>query len=392
MAIGELPLSIHAPSHLTGGRLLQKHMPELDVLRGIAILMVVLYHGLYWSGAVSSSRIGTRFIQATVFGWLGVNLFFVLSGFLITGILLDTKGGQSYYRRFYQRRLLRILPAYLATIAVLLLLHHLTVGSAIIALGFLANYANTFTLSPNYGPFWSLSVEEQFYLLWPLLVVKVNLRIFTTISIAICLIEPILRYLTATGHLPLGPVRESTVLIADNLAFGALAAIFARSASGTRRNGVKLGLAAILIGLAILVAGLPFGILHRSNDFGAAFQPVPWNFFFTGLLLSFLGLRSSFFSGIYAASMRFLGHISYGLYLIHLLAFDAYAWLVLHLPSSVQAFLFGAFVRMFLAGMLAVLIAWLSRKFYEEPFLRMKFDSAPPKSHRLQPDFPNSAL
>ena len=95
---------------------LQKHMPELDVLRGLAILVVVLYHGLYWSGAVSTSRIGTLFIKASVFGWLGVNLFFVLSGFLISGILLDSKGRSNFYRRFYLRRVFRILPAYWATI------------------------------------------------------------------------------------------------------------------------------------------------------------------------------------------------------------------------------------------------------------------------------------
>ncbi len=100
-------------------------MPELDVLRGAAVLMVVLYHGLYWSGAVSSTRLGMFLIKASVVGWLGVNLFFVLSGFLISGILLDSKGHSSYYRRFYQRRVVRILPAYLVTIAVLLLLHFL---------------------------------------------------------------------------------------------------------------------------------------------------------------------------------------------------------------------------------------------------------------------------
>lgn len=349
-------------------------MPELDVLRGVAILLVVLYHGLYWSGAVSSSRIGTLFIQATVFGWLGVNLFFVLSGFLITGILLDTKGKQSYYRRFYARRFLRILPAYLAMIVLLLLFHLLTSGAALVALFFLVNYNNAFSVPPNYGPFWSLSVEEQFYLLWPLLIAKVNLRVFTTISIGICLIEPIFRYLTATSHLPLGTIHESTVLIADNLAFGALAAIFARSTSGTLRNGIKLGMAVILIGLVILFAGIPFGILHRSNIFGATMQSVPWNFFFTGSLLLLLGLRSPLFGGIYTAPLRFLGYISYGLYLVHLLVFDFYNWLIRHLPQSSQAAFLGGFTRMFLAGMLSIAIAWLSRKYYEEPFLRIKTD------------------
>src|ERR1700744_1028317 len=97
--------------------LLRKHMPELDVLRGLAIFSVVLYHGLYWDGGHTTSKIMKLIVKASVFGWLGVNLFFVLSGFLITGILLDTKGRPDYYRRFYLRRVQRILPAYLATIA-----------------------------------------------------------------------------------------------------------------------------------------------------------------------------------------------------------------------------------------------------------------------------------
>jgi len=115
-------------------------MPELDVLRGVAVLMVFLYHALYWSNVVTSSRIGNLIIKASVIGWLGVNLFFVLSGFLISGILLDTKGHPSYSRRFYLRRVVRILPAYFVTIVVLLAFHSLTFGSTIVALLFLANY------------------------------------------------------------------------------------------------------------------------------------------------------------------------------------------------------------------------------------------------------------
>src|SRR6184192_54282 len=93
----------------SGVRLLQKHMPELDVLRGCAILAVLLYHGLYWSLGSSPNPLFNAVIKSTVVGWLGVNLFFVLSGFLITGILIDSKGKPSYYRRFYLRRVLRIL-------------------------------------------------------------------------------------------------------------------------------------------------------------------------------------------------------------------------------------------------------------------------------------------
>lgn len=75
--------------------LLQKHMPELDILRGCAVLAVFFYHGLFWTGATSSNHWAHLFIESTVVGWLGVNLFFVLSGFLITGVLMDAKGRPS---------------------------------------------------------------------------------------------------------------------------------------------------------------------------------------------------------------------------------------------------------------------------------------------------------
>src|SRR5260370_27488468 len=207
-------------------------MPELDVLRGVAVLMVFLYHALYWSNVVTSSRIGNLIIKASVIGWLGVTLFFVLSGCLISGILLDTKGHPSYSRRFYLRRVVRILPAYFVTIVVLLAFHSLTFGSTIVALLFLANY-QIFPVVGGYGPFWSLSVEEQFYLIWPMLVAKVSVRSLTLISLGLCLAEPLLRWLSASGRVPLGDIHNSTYLIADNLAMGALAAIFARSRYGS---------------------------------------------------------------------------------------------------------------------------------------------------------------
>lgn len=360
-------------SNLLERPLLQKHMPELDILRGFAILVVVVYHGLYWSSAVSPTRLGTFVIQASVFGWLGVNLFFVLSGFLITGILLDSKGRKDFYRRFYLRRVFRILPVYWLMIAIMLLVGHLTLSSAAVSFFFLVNYSGELSVAGNYGAFWSLSVEEQFYLLWPMLVANVSRRTFTAISIGICLVEPVLRWLVATGHIPFGGVRDSTWLIADNLALGALAALFARSRYGTLRNGIFVGGSIIAAGVLILVAGLPFGILHRTNVFGATLQAVPWNLMFTGVLLLMLGLRSPFWSSLYAAPMRFLGYISYGLYLCHLLVFEAYDRLVMHLSMQpLKLHLQGAFTRLLIAGLLAVFVSWLSRRFYEDRFLRIK--------------------
>src|SRR6266481_4008030 len=97
-------------------------MPELDSMRGLAILLVLFYHGFFWSyGLAGLSGISKIMVLITRSGWLGVNLFFVLSGFLITGILLNSKSRTDYYSRFYTRRALRILPLSFAILPVLAL-------------------------------------------------------------------------------------------------------------------------------------------------------------------------------------------------------------------------------------------------------------------------------
>jgi peptidoglycan/LPS O-acetylase OafA/YrhL len=347
-------------------------MPELDVLRGLAILMVLTFHGLYWSAATTSIHLINLFIRATVVGWLGVNLFFVLSGFLITGILLDSRHRPSYYRQFYLRRALRILPAYLAILLILILTRYIQFHQTVVALLFLANYMALLRIPGGYGPLWSLSVEEQFYLLWPTVVAKVSTRTLTLICFGLCLVEPFLRWLTASGHLPLGDVKTATYLIADNLALGALAAIFARSRFGTLRNGVRLGATLCLLGGLIFAIGYPFGILNRANVVGGTLQTVPWNLFFTGILLFTLGLRSPFFGSTWTAPLRFLGYISYGLYLIHVLIFawydDAFPYIA---NPALHHLMQLSLVRFAVCATIAILIAWLSRRFYEEPFLRM---------------------
>jgi len=357
------------------------------MLRGIAVLGVVLLHGFYWQFAGLSFGPWARgFMAATQPGWTGVNLFFVLSGFLITGILLDSKEKPHFYRRFYTRRALRILPAYYLLLILLLLLR--TSSAAFVGLSFvyLANMTDFFGVACDYGPLWSLAVEEHFYILWPTVVRNLTARRLTLVSASLVVLIPVLRATSfALGH---RGVDWYTWFVADGLAAGSLLAIILRSSIS--RSQVRT-LCASLLGVAILLglAGRPFGILTRNRLLGAALQFSVLNAVFAGILLLFLLAGTSNARRYVNLSMlRFFGYLSYGLYLDHLLAFRIYDRICRHYLPQLTASA-GHFdlvlLRFALAGGGAIGAAYLSRKFFEERFLRLK-NALVPKVARVEPE------
>ncbi|MHB8303122.1 MAG: acyltransferase family protein [Acidobacteriaceae bacterium] len=160
-----------------------RHRPELDGIRGIALLAVMLSHGgpLILRGGMLSKIL----VYSMVPGWSGVELFFVLSGFLITGILLKTKSAENYFSSFYARRFLRIFPIYYfaVTLGILVAAHHSWWNAQLPPLlktrisyyFYLQNWPmfwqhGLFIQGNAFGHFWSLAVEEQFYIIWPLVI------------------------------------------------------------------------------------------------------------------------------------------------------------------------------------------------------------------------------
>ena len=181
--------------------LLRSRMPELDTIRGIAVLLVVFFHGFgFRYGLQGLSGLPKLFVAATLPGWMGVNLFFVLSGFLITGILLDSRLKKNYFRTFYVRRALRILPLYYAVLLVLAVLTRTgwvdrQASWAYLGLSFLylSNVTELFGVPSQYSVLWSLAVEEHFYLLWPAAVRVLSRQRVMIVSICICVLCPCLR-------------------------------------------------------------------------------------------------------------------------------------------------------------------------------------------------------
>lgn len=183
----------------------RRYIPELDGLRGIAILMVVAFHCsivlTLVAGPVKQMR--ALFVP----GWTGVDLFLVLSGFLITGILLESKGSPSYFRRFYLRRVLRIFPVYYVALLVclgllgsVLIPESLRLWNVYLTYGLhLSNWLSLGGLEiPALNHFWSLALEEQFYLCWPLAVLLLSRKGLGWACLALIVSAPMVRFCLLT--------------------------------------------------------------------------------------------------------------------------------------------------------------------------------------------------
>jgi peptidoglycan/LPS O-acetylase OafA/YrhL len=360
--------------------LLRPVMPELDAIRGIAILAVLFYHGFYWGVDLTQfSRPVRLFLTGMWAGRLGVNLFFVLSGFLITGLLIDSKGRTDYYSRFYKRRALRILPAYILTILVLVVVKHAPWNFIGLSLLYLSNLTPLFGIAIAYPILWSLAVEEHFYFVWPTVVRKLPIRQLMFCCVAIVLLSPLSRLVTFYWSRKNGFVsfvgNDYTWNSADGLACGALLSIWLRNCHPSRRHVWWAICALGVVAVGIFLIGLPWGIWTRQRPLGAAMQVVPWHLFFVALLGAFLILGSSPWKSIpQAKTLRFFGEISYGLYLYHLLFFEGFDYLARRniLPLSATSPGPLLLIRFLVASSAAVAIAYVSRRLFEDRFLRLK--------------------
>jgi peptidoglycan/LPS O-acetylase OafA/YrhL len=356
-------------------------MPELDSIRGLAVLGVLFYHGLYWARDLSVYQPWQRRLLLLMsVGQYGVNLFFVLSGFLITGILLDTRDRSDYYKRFYYRRALRILPAYYLTLVLLVLFGLTSRGFLLMSLAYSSNLAPLFGMALSYPVLWSLAVEEHFYLVWPMVVKRMSPTKLLLFLGAILVLSPVSRFLYHQHAVATNSVGSGygfyTWNNLDGLALGAVIAIAVRKRGWGRQQMSGLALLLIMAAIVITAVGYPFGILTRRTAIGDALQYVSWNFALASLLVTGVLIGSGRWKRVAAPSfMIFFGGISYGLYLYHLLAFFAYGWVakrtnfVYRLNLSLWQ---EAWTRFAIAGTVAIAAAYLSRRYFEEPFLRLK--------------------
>ena len=368
------------------------YVPGLDVLRGLAISGVLLYHGLDgrvpW---VAFSGLKRWIVYASAWGSSGVELFFVLSGFLITGILLDNVTREDYYSRFYFNRVCRIVPAYLLILIVLKSTHIISWRYMLACLLYVANMAKLFGANTReYGAFWSLAVEEQFYLLWPVAIRRVSLRMLARLIPAYFVLAFLLRG-TAAVFWPHIDFAYKLWGNADWLLSGALVAITLRSGQLHGKNirpwmYGTLAAGLLLVPLVVFLDMTPSFTMWQRMLLMPLYR-VPVVSIYVAMLLFVIlrnrGKVSAAEQGGFARAFTFLGYISYGLYLVHPLIYQLLDRWTMHTWLGEYHADFGALLTLELLGVtVSIGIAYLSRRYFEEIFLRIKDHRARMKTRK----------
>jgi peptidoglycan/LPS O-acetylase OafA/YrhL len=345
------------------------YQPSLDGLRAVAVGLVVLLHYAGWPPG----------------GGLGVDLFFVLSGFLITVLLLEEwrRFKSIALGRFYARRGLRLLPALAVLLAVYLVLLPFVQSESLADFAYAATYTTDIALvfgahtGQHLSPLWSLSVEEQFYLVWPLALIlllrrSVGLRTIFGVTAAFAIGIFVTRYAFTSDEPPLDAAvwatRFDAIFVGCCLGLvysSPLRTRLLRTASSTVVLAASLGLSAWLV-----VTGSEPGIATRTFAFALA----------GGVLVaaSIAGAQTvaqrSVARFLSTPPFVFIGRISYAIYLWHL------PILVWFIDAGLQAELGRVWTRV-AAGAALLVVATLSYYLVEQPFLRQKWKLARVPTH-----------
>ena len=361
--------------------------PALDGVRALAVTMVFLSH---YGGGAHGGLVLRLFNAARLRGTAGVDIFFVLSGFLITGILFDTRRDSHFFKRFFARRSVRIFPIYYLLFLILALLtpifHYVWQWQQAFFLVYLGNIAANWNpslyglpspthpvASAGLSHLHTLCVEEQFYFLWPLVVFFVRDRIkLIWTSVLICAACLALRLLALhlwsldSAVYALGRLLPFRI---DALCFGALLALLLRgpSAQAIQRSMKWVFLAGLIPYLLIQVFS------------GDLFSPAAITFGWTFLGIASMGLigmtlrtGSPLFRLFHLKPLRFIGKYSYGFYLWHAVWVDAWIQALIFFTARTHSLLLGGLITLPLNFATTLLVSKLSYDLFEVRFLKLK--------------------
>ncbi len=349
-------------------------IPALDGIRGLAIIAVVVAH--YFAEVPHG-------FHALLIGWGGVELFFVLSGFLIGGILLDNRDGERFFSTFYIRRAFRIFPIYYAVLVLVLLTDHWLrtahstwVVPSLTPLSYFT-YTQNFVMSLTGKvdgfwllPTWTLAVEEQFYLLLPLLIYFVPRRQLICLLALGILSAPALRaFILLHGHI--APIAAFSLLPCrwDSLFLGVLAAYAVRqpavlrTLSSARRLPAICAAGALGTSLSMMVDSM-YGGTMLFNVIGLSTAAV----FFAALLIMIV-TGSALSAFLQSSVLRGLGRISYCLYLVHQPISAVLHGVLLHTRPDIAS---GPQIAVTVLAIVAsIAFAWLSWTFFESRLVEL---------------------
>lgn len=368
-----------------------RHVPELDGVRGFAIAIVMALHFICSQIGEPHSRLEYLALRITGYGLWGVDLFFVLSGFLITGILWDSRGAPGYFKTFYMRRTLRIFPLYYATLLVLLVL---------LPAGMLARFApealalrdqqwwlwtylanvhvaihGGFTL-PYVSHFWTLAVEEHFYLVWPFVVGLLPRSVALKLSIVASVVALGLR--VAIFYLGPNPyyAHVLTPCRLDALCIGAGLALAVRGPGGMAAFAPRARVGVLLAGAGVLVTSAWHALRPHTLPVEAVRETFLALLFGCAVVLAAWAEGPKLLKRVLRASwLRFLGKYSYGLYVFHgILAygFGAHRTLPFFIELAGGSHFGGVLLQAVVGTAVSIAIAVASYELFEVRFLKLK--------------------
>ena len=358
---------------------MRQKIPQLDAVRGIAIL-VVLVHNLHGFSFPPLSLI-------TNYGWMGVDLFFVLSGFLITGILLDSKSSENYFRNFYARRCLRIWPLYYCVLALMFVIEPLVLPQEAHEVFrrsspwwsypfFLQNFlvaAPVLAVGPL-GVSWSLAVEELFYLVWPFFVRFLSVGRLRLLAWAVLLISPPLRMFFLTRH---WLIYSNPFCRLDGMMAGALLAILIRKPGFASLRFVKPAWIVFLFAIPLAIATAAYGLMWLAFSMAVLASA---SFVYLALFETNSWLRALLTNRF----LMFSGTISYGLYLLHKIPDDVFKQFHWKEAHPVAGF--------WVVVLISYPLAMASWNFLEKPFLGLKRFFESKTAGKWEPDAPSPAV
>lgn len=344
-----------------------KYYKNLDGIRAIAALMVMVFH-FFSSIELISTPLLFTLKKISVFGQTGVTLFFVLSGFLITRILISTKDNTGYFKNFYYRRMLRIFPLYYLFLIIFYFVYPLIFNTDYTPFKeqiYFYTYLQNFSLTFNWGAnepnhFWSLAVEEHFYLFWPLVIYLFSQKNLFRIIILIIVGSFALRILMLMQGLG---VYYFTFTRFDSLAIGALLALLEVRQVFIKSNANKF--LYLTIGILFPTVILWTFVSGGANIIIQVIKYLLLSFTYFALIGYVLSIQSKHFlnSILESKFFSYTGKISYGLYVYHPFAF-ALSETFLYSRNIIFNFL--------IAFLLAYCLSAISFHLFESKFLKLK--------------------